>query len=63
MTYAEALRKFKLEYWAALMDECGGRVPAVAKIAGIDRTSVYKALRKVGIQVRQAHKGNWGDLA
>jgi hypothetical protein len=45
VTYEEAKRA----YWVNLMAECAWNVSAAAHVADMDRTTVYKTLRRLGI--------------
>jgi hypothetical protein len=63
MTYKSALIEFKRMYYATLMEECGDKVPKVARIAGVNRTQVYKVLRLTRIKKPRLY-GNerWREL-
>jgi DNA-binding NtrC family response regulator len=65
MTYAEALKEFKANYWRELLTQTGGNVTETARIAGIYRQNIYRSMQRTGREnpVRRKMRGNWGALA
>lgn len=61
--YLQALQEYKLAYWTWLMAKAGGNVSLAAKLAGLNRTHVYKLVHSLNIAVCPRHVGNWGDLS
>jgi DNA-binding NtrC family response regulator len=75
MKYAQALRLWQREYFRALLEDNANDVRQVAKITGLNRTSLYRKLKVLDIQVsewqqvvpgrtRRANTGNaaWQSL-
>ena len=46
----ELLRRFESHYLGALLEETGGNASEAARRAGIDRVTVFRALRRLGIK-------------
>ena len=44
------LDRFEREYFAALLEETGGRIGAVARRAGLAERTVYEKLKKLGLR-------------
>jgi hypothetical protein len=59
MTYQEAMRRAAVRYWKSVMTRAGRNVGAAAAVAGTNRTSTYKLLRKFGVPFK-SKRGNWG---
>jgi DNA-binding NtrC family response regulator len=64
MNYAKALKVFRRAYWQLVLDEAGGRIGRAAKIAGINRTHLYKIVRALKLKANLVgrHRGNWGNI-
>jgi DNA-binding NtrC family response regulator len=65
MTYAEALKEFKANYWRDLLIQTNGNVTEAAKIAGVCRQQVWKiTVTQLGMEnpVRRKLRGNWLGL-
>jgi len=60
MTYQEAMRRAGQRYWKSVMTRTGRNVGAAAAVAGTNRTSTYKLLRKFGVQFK-SKRGNWKE--
>lgn len=65
MTRAEALELAEREYFEQLGRTHGWRVSAMAKEAGMYRTSLYRRLRELGMSFPRKNQGNaaWQALA
>jgi len=46
----ELLRRFEMHYLQALLEETGGNESEAARRAGIDRVTVFRALRRLGLK-------------
>ncbi|MEZ4410124.1 MAG: helix-turn-helix domain-containing protein [Polyangiales bacterium] len=46
----ELLRRFEAHYLGALLRETGGNASEAARRAGVDRVTVFRALRRLGIK-------------
>jgi DNA-binding NtrC family response regulator len=59
--YQEALREFKLRYWRHVLELAQGRVSEAARIAGCNRTAVYKMLDDLKLSPggKTRHRGSW----
>lgn len=60
MTWEADRRAFERAYWQDLFARHGGRIPAMARESGCNRTAVYKLLKKFGIPVMHHSCGNRG---
>ena len=63
--YREAKAAFDREYWTAALAACGGSRVDAARAAGINRTHIWKLMRKLGVgtirpQVRR--QGRWAEF-
>lgn len=54
-TLQAARRRFEREYIHAVLQQCGGRVPAAAHTLGIQRTNLYRKMRMLGVPVPAAN--------
>ncbi len=50
----EAREQFEREYLTHQLQVCGGSVGKLAKLVGMERTNLYRKLRALGIDVKQA---------
>jgi hypothetical protein len=48
--HREALRHFEVQYWTHLIEMYEGNMTAVAKAAGMNRTSVYRTISLFGLR-------------
>jgi DNA-binding NtrC family response regulator len=59
---ADCLLLWERDYWAGLLAVTRS-VPKAAKIAGWNRTTLYRRLNQLGIPYpRLRHEGKWSDL-
>ena len=63
--YREAKRAFEREYWTQVLAACGGSRIDAARAAGINRTHIWKLMRKLSVgtirpQVRRP--GRWAEF-
>jgi hypothetical protein len=49
MTYREALRQFKAEYWRRVLTDCRGNIKAAARLTGVNRTYLHKVVGEHGL--------------
>jgi transcriptional regulator of acetoin/glycerol metabolism len=49
MTYAAFRDETDRHYYRKLMTEAGGNMSKAARLAGIDRTSLYRAVQRLGL--------------
>lgn len=49
MTYYKALAAFQRRYYAKLLKRARGNVTVVARLAGMDRCNLYRALARLGL--------------
>lgn len=50
-------------YWETLLVMTRGNITQAGRIAGVNRTDVYKHLTRYGVQLNprpHAHRGSWG---
>lgn len=66
MKYAEAIRKAKHDYLSELLKQHAGNVTKAARVAGVNRTSLYKLAKLYGVhdlivaqQNKWAKRGQW----
>ena len=52
----EAREQFEREYLLHQLQACGGSVGRLATLVGMERTNLYRKLRALGIDVKQAIK-------
>ena len=50
ISYAEALSRFELAYYQALLEDCEGNISQAARISGISRTHFHRKLNALGIR-------------
>jgi DNA-binding NtrC family response regulator len=60
MSYRIAKAQWERKYWSRLFVRREGNVMAMARDAGVDRSTVYSALRAVGIIVAPPKRGRHG---
>jgi len=60
--YRDARRDFERNYWNEIMVKHGRNVTHAARAAGVNRTDMYKRLKRAGVPTRGAKRGKWGDL-
>lgn len=55
------MREFKTSYWHRTLERAHGSVREAAKLAGCNRTAVYKMLDDLNIQPmgKTRHRGSW----
>lgn len=59
MSYSSDLDEWKRLYWTHLLLVTGGRVRRMSEISGVNRTDVYKKLKKYGLTPRRMqNRGN-----
>jgi DNA-binding NtrC family response regulator len=56
MPLREAREQFERDYLLHQLQACGGSVGKLASLAGMERTNLYRKLRALGIDVKQALK-------
>lgn len=64
--YQKALRAWKRAYWTAVIAAAGGNVTKASRLAGTNRTDVYKQLKSHDVVWERNPRcgpGNWGDLS
>ena len=61
--YKSGTREWQRQYWSAVLERARNMNEA-ALIAGVNRTSMYRMLKKCGIKVpgsKARHVGNWKE--
>jgi DNA-binding NtrC family response regulator len=48
------LAPLERNYLIGLLEECGGNVKTVARLAGVDPVTVYRLMKKRGIETKRA---------
>jgi DNA-binding NtrC family response regulator len=62
MSYRDALREWRRQYFAALLFQHDGRVASVAKAIGVNRTHLHRQLINLGLrQGLSPNRGNRGN--
>jgi hypothetical protein len=66
MRMSVAVRRFKREYWTALLTRYDHNVTRAARVAGVNRTYAYKIIHALRVPHRWGygggHRGSWGKL-
>jgi DNA-binding NtrC family response regulator len=64
MSYQDAMREAKRQYWKALIEKCGGNVSQAAREAKVERKSVYAMIKRYEIQRRAVliRQGCWKEF-
>lgn len=52
LPYTAALREFQLRYFAEVLKAAGGRAGLAAKLAGRNRTEIYRTFARLGLRPR-----------
>lgn len=66
MKYKDFKREVLAIYWRALLAECGDNVTFASRISGVNRTDLYKHLKRLGVTLgRPVKRGNaaWQALS
>lgn len=63
-SFRAAAAEFERAWWATLLEQCGGNAQKAAKLGGVNRTAIYRLLRRLGVhfKMKRPHRGNWGNL-
>ena len=57
LTFKQAKKTFKKVFITTLLQSCYGNVSRVASIAGLDRRSIHRLIKKFNIRIEQLRKG------
>ena len=63
--YRDAKREFERQYWTAALAACGGSRVDAARAAGINRTHIWRVLRRSGaatIRPQVRRPGRWAEF-
>ena len=61
--YREAKREFEREYWTQALAACGGSRVDAARAAGINRTHIWRVIRRSGAAaIRPLKRGRWQEF-
>ncbi|HYF35663.1 MAG TPA: hypothetical protein VD994_10265 [Prosthecobacter sp.] len=58
--YTAALRKFQRDYFGMMLQTNGWNVSRVAELAGMDRCSVYRICKVLGLMIPKRQEGRPG---
>jgi DNA-binding NtrC family response regulator len=63
MSYRDAIKEARRQYWTALIERCNGNVSQAAREARVERKSVYAMIRRYEIQrkIVIVRQGCWND--
>lgn len=60
MKYDEAMAAASKDYLEKLLIETGGNMSQAARISGLNRTGLYKTLRRAGVPLPERPGLRWG---
>ncbi len=61
----QVLAQFEMDYLTNVVRSSGGNISDAARLAGVDRTTLYRLMEKHGMErdslLRSIHEGSWGS--
>lgn len=63
VTYRDAMQQAGRAYWERTLRAANGNISAASRLAQVNRTNIYRVLRRYGVTVpRPGKRGRWKEF-